>query len=161
MTTEHKNETCGICKKFEYNTLDELAAHVYEAHTPHPKQQLPKHQRKMIKFVMSNHRGITREQLDPANNEMNSVRLQQLRVTGHAISEGWEDRKCNICGEIIKEYVCHYYDWSESRKVTRSVIKRNDNPVIGAEGFARHMFEKHPEETAKRLGKIGVRVIQV
>ncbi len=108
------------------------------------------------------HEGLTIQHLDPRQNEINSVRLQFMRHSGHFIKEGWETWKCHQeeCNFELQEYIVYFVSFGkEPFIICRDRLRPDDvKLVIGASGSSKHLFQEHPDFVDKKLGKMGVKV---
>jgi len=120
-------------------------------------------QRRLIRFYIQDGKntGLTIQHLDPQQNELNSVRFQMLKETGHLlrgiITETWD---CALCEFTQDEPIAYYLSFGDEKtSICRDKLRRDDEKlVIGGSGVSKHMFDEHWEESVKRLGKMGVKV---
>ncbi len=124
---------------------------------------LNKDQKRLARFYIQDGKntGLTIQHLDPRQNELNSMRFQMLKETGHLlkgiITETWD---CSLCEFTQDEPTAYYLSFGDEKiSICRDKLRKDDEKlVIGGSGISKHMFGEHWEESVKRLGKMGVKV---
>ena len=119
-----------------------------------------KRQRELLIFHHKD--GVTWQDLDPRLNRYGSVRFQFIKNCGHGITEKIKVWKCGIedCEHLQTEAVHYFITFGDAKKtISRDRIHPDDIHYVGVPGSpASHVLSGHPEEGAKRLGKMGVKI---
>lgn len=124
---------------------------------------LNKEQRSLLKFYTEEgkNEGLTIQHLDPRQNNLNSVRFQMLKETGHLLKGIIiETYHCDLCDWTIDEPIAYFLTFGNNKvTISRDKLRRDDEKlIIGGSGTSKHMFDAHWDIAEKRLGKMGVKI---
>ena len=113
-------------------------------------------QKETLDFWLERHPELTAKDLDPSQNQWNSVRLEGIKHTPNFISIEPHYRFCRRCGTITVDYVVYYKSFGDSKGKNQSSHIRPNDDTLGHNGYSwvQHLSEFHPEVIEEKLSSM-------